>query len=71
MKNVILIPKDKSSDMKLMQNLLNELCAETMTGSHACCSGDSLEFRIEEEHIQNFASENVYKVIDGKLTNQS
>ena len=73
MKRVILIPKEKSYDEEYLQNILKQASSISPdpegdpNGQHACCSGKSMEFRIEEEAITS--DEEVFKInpVTGKL----
>jgi hypothetical protein len=63
MKRVVIVSKEISNDLSQMQNIIR--LAGIKGGCQACCSGDPLEFRIEELELARKADEEVYRV-DGK-----
>jgi hypothetical protein len=77
MKNVVLIPKEKSFDMNYMKNIIEQLCSNKSNSGHLCCSGASMELRIEEDQIeslQKIRTENeiIYKVDNqGKIVREN
>jgi hypothetical protein len=63
MKRVIIVSKETSNNLKEMQELISK--AGGLGGCEACCSGDPLEFRIEEMMSQQTEKEQVFRVEPG------
>jgi hypothetical protein len=53
MKRILLVSKEKSFDIEYLQNLLDLVSKENHPVGQACCSGDPLEFQIEETFVRN------------------
>jgi hypothetical protein len=76
MGNVVVIPKEKSFDLQYLKNILDEFCASQNNGTHACCSGESLQFRIEEDSLKESmrspeSKEKIYRINnEGKLVSE-
>jgi hypothetical protein len=65
MKRVIIVSKEMSNDLDQMQKLVK--LAGKQGGCEACCSGDPLEFHIEEMAMSS-KQEEVFRV-DSKTGN--
>jgi len=65
-KTVVLIPKEKSNDLKFVRDIVEDMLIQNEGGHKVCASGSSLEFRIEEDQIATMLSNHkgdiIYKV---------